>query len=168
MKKNVFWSAYKVIGHSFLGLTALAISFFSAGCSDSPKTVAEFANQYEKKINESLANPKNAFRKYVEDDHVTVDVKEAYVSDLKIETKDGSNNTGEGGHNIRKIKMNITTKWDGFFHKDGTTVLGILIENVGGKFKITEQKIVKTDALIHDLEFWFNAGWIVGVLLATL
>ena len=150
-------------------IISLAIILLGGGCSKKVP-VKEFSAKFERDINTALEYRGNAFRKYVEDSHGTVDVRYAYVSDLKVETKDGSDDAGTDGQNIRRIRMEITAIWDGVIHKGGSTVIGIVLENVNGKFEVREPKIIRTDALINlrDSEFWFDTGWLIGALIAIL
>ena len=104
----------------------------------------------------------------VEEAHLTVTVKDAYVSDCQIVTKDGSQNAGNlKGKNVRMISMKITTRWDGIIHSNGKTIIGITLENVGGKIQVTESKIVASNAIIntHDPKFWYALGYSIGTVL---
>ena len=120
-------------------------------------TVAEFREAAEQQLNKDLATPGHGLRQYVENAHKTVTVHTAFVSDLKITTKDGSDNAGVQGSNIRRIHLEITFRWDGIIHKNGYTVVGFEIENINGEGKVTSAGIVRSDALVNteDPEFWF-------------
>lgn len=131
------------------------------------QTVAEFREAAEKEFNAALASPDHDLRRRVENAHKTVNVHSAYVSDLRITTKDGSNNAGVEGNNIRRINLEITTRWDGIFHKNGYTVIGIEIENISGEWKVTSAGITRTDAMINteDPNFWYEVGAAAALLL---
>ena len=147
-------------------LTAIILLIFviAGGCS---MTVAEFREKAEQEINEALSSSSHDLRKYVENAHKTVTVHTAYVSALQITTKDGSNNAGVEGKNIRRIHLEITTRWDGMIHKNGYTVVGIDVENINGEGKVTNTRIIKTDALINteDPNFWHEVGAAAALLL---
>ena len=130
-------------------------------------TVAEFREQAEQEINKALSSPSHDLRKYVENAHKTVTVHTAYVSDLQITTKDGGNNAGVEGKNIRRIHLEITTRWNGMIHKNGYTVVGVDLENINGEGKVTNAGIIRTDALINteDPKFWYEVGTAVALLL---
>ena len=81
--------------------------------------------------------------------------------------EDGSANVGVEGNNIRRINLEITTRWDGMIHKNGYTVIGIEIENINGEGKVTSAGITRTDALINteDPKFWYEVGAAAALLL---
>ena len=130
-------------------------------------TVSEFREAAEQEINKSLSTKEHDLRKFVENAHKTVTVHTAYVSDLQITTKDGSNTAGVEGKNIRRIHLEITTRWDGMIHKNGYTVVGIDLENINGEGKVTNAGIIKTDALVNteDPKFWYEVGAAAALLL---
>jgi|GEM_PF-1179389 len=130
-------------------------------------TVAEFREAAEKEFNAALSSSNHDLRRRVENAHKTVTVHSAYVSDLRIITKDGSNNAGIEGNNIRRINLEITTRWDGILHKNGYTVVGIEIENISDKWKVTNAGIIRTDAVINteDPNFWYEVGAAAALLL---
>ena len=148
-----------------VSVVLVCILLFS-GCGNE-KTVAEYGEELEWRINNELASSRNDLRRRVENAHVTVTVRSAYVSDLRITTKDGSNTAGADGKNIRRIYLEITTRWDGFIHKNGCTVLGMEYENVNGKMKPTDVRIIRTDALVNteDPEFWGEIAGTAAILL---
>ena len=69
---------------------------------------------------------------------------------------------------IDKIYYEISTRWDGNIHKDGTTILGCSGDVVDGKLKLKEVKIVQTDALIESKAFLASVGCYLGTLLGLL
>ena len=133
-------------------------------------TVKDFRVRVEHELNEELKSPNHPIRKRTENAHVTVDVRMAYVSDIQVVTKDGSNNVGKVGENIRRMSIDITTIWDGFFRKDGKTVFHIEWQNVNGEFKVTQDKIAQTDAIYNaeDPESCWDLGFNIGLLLSLL
>ena len=140
--------------------------FFGPGGGDQ-YTVNWYREKMERELNETLSQQDNSVTKKVEAAHGTVTVKQAYVSDLVIKTKDGSNIAGKHGENIRNIGCSVTTRWDGVFHKNGTTVVRITWENINGQFQVTSAKIIHTDALVNmeDPNFWYEVGGMIGLLL---
>ena len=59
--------------------------------------------------------------------------------------------------------MNVTTIWDGIFHYNGKTILGITVEDTGDGLNPTGAKIVYTDAIVNveDPKFWLKAAAVV-------
>ena len=147
-----------------VGVTSVAILMYS---QNNRYTVNWCREKMEKELNEKLSQSDNPIVKKVEAAHGTVDVTQAYVSDLSITTKDGSDIAGEHGENIRNISCIITTRWDGYIHKNGTTVVRITWENINGKLQVTNAKIIRTDALINmeDPAFWYEVGGAIAWLL---
>lgn len=149
-------------------LLAVVILGIMASGDDQPAiTVAEFREQAEQEINKALSTSDHNMRKYVENAHKTVTVHTAYVSDLQITTKDGTNNAGVGGKNIRRLHLEITTRWDGLIHKNGFTVIGTDLENINNEWKVTNSGIIKTDAIVNteDPKFWYEVGAAAALLL---
>ena len=162
---HAIWWIAGIVGIVLIGVVA---AFVWYGGSMSKVTVAEYREKVEKKFNEELQDKSHPVRKLVETAHVTVDVKRAYVSGIKLTTKDGSNVAEIGGkNNIRQADIQISTLWDGIFHKGGKTVLRVTIEDVGGKFQTTGHEIFYTDAMMNleDPKFWFDLGALLGLLL---
>ncbi|MBO4649156.1 MAG: hypothetical protein J5806_13470 [Lentisphaeria bacterium] len=136
-------------------------------CKACTTTVAEYRETTRQRINYELSSSNHKLRQRVEAAHVTVTVYSAYMSDLQIQTKDGSDNAGSDGSNIQHMHMEITARWNGAIHKGGKTVIGIDFENINGKFEVTSSKIIKTDALVNteDPNFWYEVGAAAAVLL---
>ena len=86
---------------------------------------------------------------------------------MQITTEDGTNNAGVGGKNIRRLHLEITTRWDGLIHKNGFTVIGTDLENINNEWKVTNSGIVRTDALVNteDPKFWYEVGAAAALLL---
>ena len=170
-KKNNTWLICSIAAVVLIGLITLVCISVNSPTSLSPKrtvSVADYREHIEKIINNQLMNTDNNLRKMVEDAHLTVTVTQAYVSDCRILTKDGSKNAGSlNGKNVRSVSMKITTRWDGNIHKNGKTIIGLTMENIGGKIQITESKIIYTDALVNiaDPKFWYNVGFAIGTLI---
>ena len=149
------------------GIVLLAVLFYPGSCLNTV-TLSEYQEHIEQKINKQLGDSEHKLRKMVENAHLTVNVTNAYVSRCAAETKDGSNDAGGyGGKNIRKVTMNITTRWDGLLHKGGETIVGIELENVNGNVQITKAAIIKSDALINinDPKFWYAIGYSLGMMI---
>ena len=160
------WSKAWIFG--LIAILAAVIVVIVLVCVDNRgMSVADFLEQTEQKINRELSEPDHSFRLYVENAHKTVKVHTAYVSDLKVTTKDGSKHIGAGGKNIRRIYVEITTRWDGMVHKNGYTVVGVDVENINGERKVTNARIVRSDAVVNteDPKFWYRVGIIVAALL---
>lgn len=154
----------------FVSVLVAVILLFAGAAGEvfgSEQTVAEFRETAEKEINAALSSSDHDLRRRVENAHKTVTVHSAYVSDLRLTTKDGSSNAGVDGNNIRRINLEITTRWDGIFHKNGYTVIGIEIENISGEWKVTSAGITRTDAMINteDPNFWYEVGAAAALLL---
>ena len=149
------------------GIVLLLVLFYPGSCLNTV-TISEYQEHIEQKINKQLGDSRHELRKMVENAHLTVNVTNAYVSRCAAETKDGSNDAGGySGKNIRKVSMNITTRWDGLLHKGGETIVGIELENVNGNVQITKAAIIKSDALINinDPKFWYNVGFTLGMMI---
>jgi|GEM_PF-6666767 len=173
MKKFFKWCLIIAGGLlALFGALCLVVAVFTdeeaAAFQSDTCTVAQFRNYVERDINKELANLNNPVVKRIEAAHGTVTVKKIYVSDVQVKTKDGSDLAGPEGNNVRSFSVAITSIWDGVFHKDGRTVLGILFENVNGELEVTAAKILQTDAMINmeDQNFWYNVGYGIGALLA--
>ncbi len=130
-------------------------------------TIAEFQESFEHEVNSALESPSHELRRRIEKAHASVSVHTAYISGCRITTKDGSHNAGVDGSNIRRIDLEITTRWDGIIHKNGYTVIGITIENIKGEAQMTDAKIISTNALVNmeDPEFWLDVGSAVIMLM---
>ena len=150
--------------HALLCVFSLSCMFFLTACGE---TVDEYSQRLQYKLNNDLSNSNHSFRRYVEDVHVTVDAKSAYVSNLRVITKDGSQDAGDNGSNVREIQADIVIRWDGIFHKDGETVLSIVWDASSGSPQVSSAKITKTDAVVDvtDPGFWFAAA---ACLILTL
>ena len=150
---------------SSLAVVIFLVIALASGAND--MTVAEFREAAEQEINKALSTSDHDLRRYVENAHKTVTVHTAYVSDMQITTKDGSNNAGAEGNNIRRIHLEITTRWDGMIHKNGHTVVGIDIESINGEAKVTSAGIIRTDAMVNteDPKFWYEVGAAAALLL---
>lgn len=149
------------------GLLAFVICALLIGGISGEYTVADFRNDTEQNINRALQQENNMIKQLVETAHVTVTLTEAYVSDVRATTKDGSNLAGRNGSNIKNTKIYITTRWDGFLHKNGKTVVELSYERVRDEWKVMDAKIVETDAWVDitDSKFWYKVGVGIGVLL---
>ena len=147
----------------FLLAVAAFTVVFTTGCG---MPVEEYRQKKTKEINDALQSPDHTFRQHVESAHKTVKVKKAYVSSMSITTKDGKSRISDES-DIERIEMQISAQWDGVFHKNGETVLQVTYENSGGELKVSQAKIVKTDALINikDPQFWLKAAASVVTLL---
>ena len=161
----VWW----ILGIVLIGIV-VAFFWFGGGSIATPQkiTVAEYREKFEKKLNGELQDGGHPLRKLIEQAHVTVDVTQAYVSRIRIFTKDGSDVAEIGGkNNIRRVDIEVSTLWDGVLHKNGKTVLSVTVEDVGGKFQATGHKIIRTDAMVNleDPKFWVEAGALLGLLL---
>ena len=149
-------------------VSALLAAVLLCSCGEGNEmTVAEFREKAESGINQALSSSNHDLRRYVEDAHKTVTVHSAYVSDFRVITKDGSTNAGAEGNNIRRVELEITTRWDGMIHKNGYTVIGIEIDNISGEWKATQTGIIRTNALINteDPKFWYEVGAAAALLL---
>ena len=162
---GVWW----ILGIILIGVIA-AFAWYGGSKPAAPSkiTVAEYREKFEKKLNGELQDRSHPLRKLIEQAHVTVDVTQAYVSRIKIFTKDGADVAEIGGkNNIRRVDVEVSTLWDGVLHKNGKTVLSVTVEDVGGKFQATGHRIIRTDAMVNleDPKFWVEAGALLGLLL---
>ena len=125
-------------------------------------SVDEYREKVEKALNEDLKSSSHPLRKRVEYAHGTVTVKSAYISDIKIITKNGKDRIRKES-DIRRVEMNVTNIWDGIFHYNGKTILGITVEDTGDGLNPTGAKIVYTDAIVNveDPKFWLKAAAVV-------
>ena len=165
----------KFAGGIFFGIMVviIALVIISDGCDDpQPKpriyTVQEYEYDVRNTFDRALIERDHLVRRQVESAHVTVKVRSAEVSYIKCQTYDGSNNAGEKGQNIKSIRMQITTIWDGIFHKNGKTVFEwTLGKDYNGEWKTQYGEIVETDAKINisDPRFWFSTGMALILLL---
>jgi hypothetical protein len=121
-------------------------------------------------LNESLKNRDLPITReiiaFVEDAHVTVTAKRCYVTEVKIETEDGSDyiDTRKEGSDVRGVRVTFVVDWDGFVHEDGHTVLALKYD---GYFReVSTAKILETDAKvnINDPKFWLKVGYSLASL----
>ena len=171
MKNNKFTTF--IIG----GIVAVFIIWGACSLFSSPSakalseekiiTVQEYSEAVQRNINTALSNPNHGVRKRIESAHGTVTTTSAYVSKIQVLTKNGSNNAGKDGSNVREVNMNIMVRWDGVFHKNGYTEFYISLDTASTQVHVNEAKIVKTNALINmeDPNFWFEVGTGIGLLL---
>lgn len=126
-------------------------------------TVEDVRREIVSGVNNGLNDPNHPIRKIVENAHLTVDVKNAYVLKCEIDTLDGSANAGRNCDNISQIKLTIRLVWDGIFHFNGKTDFETVYSSTG---ELVSAGIVQTDALVNteDPEFWFDVGYVIGEL----
>ena len=122
--------------------------------------VSEYKKRLEAEINAELARSNHPLRKRVERAHGGVTVRNVYVSDLEVATKDGSDKVGRGRKNIRRVELKITMVWDGTVPKNGRTEVTMVWVNIDGKLQPTSARITKSDAKINieDPRFWIKVG----------
>ena len=163
------WWIVGIVGIVLIGVVAAFFWFGGSSVTAPPKvTVAEYQEKIESKVNRELQDRKHPLRQYVEKAHVTVDVTQAYVSGCRVFTKNGTNIAKEGSkNNVRRVEMQISTRWDGIIDKGGKTVVAITLEDVGGSFQMTDHAIIKTTAAVNidDPKFWISLGSLLGLLL---
>ena len=154
----------KTILRVLLGICCLFSIFFLTACSE---TVDEYTRRAKAKLNDDLHQPDHPLRRHVEDAHVTVNAREAYVSNFHVITKDGSKNAGRKGSNIKEVQADIVVRWDGVIHKNGETVLSVAWNVSSGKSYVKKAKITKTDALVNtkDPGFWLDVAGACCLLL---
>ena len=150
------------------GITAVVLISTSTATSIFSYTVSDFCRDLEKKTNDELQNPDHPVRKRVEMEHLTVSVYQAHVSNLEVQTKDGSNNVGRDLSNVRSVSCDFTLLWNGIIHKGGRTVVHYEYECIDGKLHFISSKnhsgeIIYTDALItiSDPKFWETIALII-------
>ena len=161
-------------------LMVFVIGLFAAGCDDSNtnnssqhgggqtvkrepgKSIEEYSEEIERKFNNDLKSRDNPLRKRIENAHITVTVKSAYVSNIKITTKNGKKRILKES-DIRRIEIEFTTIWDGIIHRNGKTIFSLVVEDTGEGLQPIEAEITYTDAWfnIEDPMFWFKAGLLV-------
>lgn len=152
-------------------LIILCVGIFIGFNSCSKKyPVSEFKQRYVQKLNNELSDSNNPVRVHTEKIHSligSVTVTKAYVSNLKVDTKDGSDDVGKDGKNIQRITVEITTEWDGLIHKDGRTVFEVAVVNADGNFKEAYKKKTFSDAYINldDVGFWQS---VISLLITVL
>ena len=121
------------------------------------KTVEQYRAEIGERINSQLSNPNHAWRKYVEDAHLTVKVVKAYVNRCSVSTIDGSALAGMNDSNISEIDLVIRFYWEGMID-EGHTDLEIVIDKRADK--ILKAEIIDTTAIVNtaDPNFWMELG----------
>ena len=158
------------IVYLLMPLICMVSLLYFTGCTDEAfrsESVGEYSKRLEQKLNKDLSDPNNAVRRRVESAHGTVDVTSAYISKIRIVTKDGSDNAGVDGSNVSEVHVNIMTYWDGIFHKDGYTEFYANIDMASGQPKGKKAGIVRTNAWINmeDPEFWLSVAGCLILLI---
>ena len=179
--KNIVWILVIAAAAFFLG-------FY--GCSDNnsksnsqtteskpipkPRTIplAQYEEKCKNEINRELSKPTGELRKAlysrVENAHQTVTVKRAYVSKFIATTTDGRDVVFVDNPNISEVTRQITTRWDGIFHKNGHTDLEIVYRIAeDNKMDIVSCEIVDTNATVNteDPKFWYGVGAAAALIL---
>ena len=154
----------KTVLRVLLGICCLFSVFILTACGE---TVDEYSRRAQTKLNDDLRQSNHPLRRHVEDAHVTVNAKEAYVSNFHVITKDGSKKAGRKGSNIKEVQADIVVRWDGVIHKNGETVLSVAWDVSSGKSHVKKAKITKTDALVNtkDPGFWLDVAGACIILL---
>lgn len=172
--KNIVW----------ILIIAAAAAFGFCGCKDNGKgstssifkprtiTLAQYEQKRRNEINRELSKPSGELRQAlfsrVKKAHKTVTVKQAYVSKFMATTTDGRDVVFVDNSNISEVTMQITTRWDGIFHKNGFTDLEIVYRMAeNNKMDIISCKIVDTNASVNteDPNFWYKVGAVAGALI---
>ena len=166
----------KYLGGIIIGVvvTILVIVGIAKGCGDPPPppiyTVSQFENSFRNIMDSELSDPSHSIRKRIESAHATVDVNSAEVSYIKCLTFDGTNDAGgKEGRKIKNVRMRITTRWDGIFHKNGKTVLEVVLhrDSSNSEFTLQRGEIIESDAVVNieDPEFWYKVGATAALFL---
>ncbi len=154
-----------------LAAIALALFVFAIllghACGSNVQTVEEYQQECIESLNKELQDPKNPVIQRIENAHGTVKVTSAQVSYCKASTIDGTNNAGKNGSNISALQIQITTRWDGIFQKNGYTVFFMDFDTNHGKLNLRNAGITETNALVNteDPDFWYGVGYLTGALL---
>lgn len=135
--------------------------------SEKNQSVESFQSHIIETINRELANPNHTLRVFVQNQHGTVTVKQAYVSDCTVKTTDYNKSIKPDCSNIQSISYTINFIWDGIFHKNGKTIIRITEDHKTGA---TQSEIVHTDALISDMDAFLEPFMeeLINVLLFCL
>lgn len=131
------------------------------------QSVADYRRDMVREINNELASPNSALKKFIEDAHWTVDVTSAKVVECKVTTMDGSDNAGRNGSNVSQVSMLIRFQWKGFVDT-GRTDFRLVLDVPNDT--VMQASIVYTDAMVNtqDIGFWWDLGTLVGTVLALL
>ena len=153
-------------------LTVVLIIHSCSGGGGSTVSVDEFQRRTREKLNKELMNPSSEFRNAVfsriEKAHVTVTAKSAEITKCNIRTIDGSDSVKNDGENVLSYDYNVRVRWDGVFHKNGSTTLNIIQQrNNKGEYGVQSAQIIQSDAVVNveDPDFWYGVGFAAGVLL---
>lgn len=160
-------------GGIIVALLIAAATFFGgeeggAGGEGGRITTQQAAELIAQGLNESIKdNPHNGLFTAIEQAHVSVTAKSGRVTGCRIQTIDGGNYVNEDGGNISSIWIQFTVTWDGVLHKNGRTVLEMILSGDGN---ITDAKITATDAMVNitDPDWWKAAGELLGTVLSEL
>lgn len=156
-------------GYIFGGLAIVVLVLLFAICSGPsrkpPETIEDARTQAIAFFNEELSNPNCEVRKRIENAHLTVTVKSAYVVRCEMETLDGSNLVGEDGENIRSMMVLLRFEWEGWIDK-GYTDLRVDFDMLN---KRASSRIDYTTAMINaeDPELWYDVGYLLGAAVAS-
>ena len=89
--------------------------------------------------------------RFVEEAHRTVTVRSLSLTRCEVLTSDGSGELRNDLSNLKRVDIEITALWDGWFHKRGRTVVGYsLIRDKGGAVRATPMKILSTTAFYTE------------------
>ena len=118
-------------------------------------------------LNAELQKPEHPLRLRVQERHLTVTVKEAKVSHLKTKTKHDLGWTGWNDCVLENCTFDVTFTWDGVLHKNGKTVLRIVMNPINNK--VSSVEVIHTDAAINigDQETWNSLTKEIQNLFAT-
>jgi len=94
-----------------------------------------------------LGEKGNNVKSFVEEAHRTVTVRSLKVTKCEISTLDGSSELNEDLSNLDRMDIELLAQWDGWFHKNGETVVGYsLLPDGDGGLKTTPFRVVSTTA----------------------
>ena len=106
------------------------------------KAAGDLRAQLQKKVSE----PGNRVSGFVDYAHRTVTVKKVEIIKCRAVTTDGSDAIADGLSNLVRFEVEYRVVWDGWFHKDGETIVGCSYEPQNGKLESTPLKVLRTTA----------------------
>jgi hypothetical protein len=132
------------------GMGAVLIGFWVyAAFSPPPGSTVSYldaAGNLREQLKKEAAKPGNRISRFVDHAHRTVTVKEVSVEKCQAVTNDGSDAIAAGFGNLVRFEVEYRVTWNGWFHKDGETIVGCSFEPQQGDLRSTPLKVLRTTA----------------------
>lgn len=130
-------------------LTVLVGILVYAGCFAEPgagESYIKATKNLREDLEKNVSKPGNRVSCFVDYAHRTVTVKKVEVVKCRAVTTDGSDTIAENFGNLVRFEVEYRVTWEGWFQKDGETIVGGSFVPENGELKSTPLKVLRTNA----------------------